>query len=848
MPEPADRLFVDIIANMETFLDALEVGLKHGSDLLGKYAKEQSEEYKNQFAEPIKQMLLEVEEAQKKAFGHVDIQAFAQIEGRLKNIASLGVQQGRGTEQIMGAMQKAVGGYNDSLKESNSVMGLVNAVSSKLGFNLGGLVSKFSSLSGVLLVVAAGLKQFIDLVKESTAIALKYQQANLNLVRQINKFRTATDDASLTLDVVNEKVAELGDKFGLSELAAKNLIATTLRLTSELGLTGEQALQFAEASTILATGSTNAESAMRLLTRFMRYGIGRGLVDLGITIGDTELQRKAFERGIYTSVDAMDKETRGLLALEIILEKAAAAELDAALAAGSYAARIETAKNKTEEAKEVFGQLFTPLAAAIAEVGSAIEIWLIDKLLLAAKTALISVTYIKSVFQGLSDYTKQEGVQERLNLGRGAAVFGDTEVGPTEPELSAFELMEKDLNENLVALAKWFDALETGGVVIEESLVDPLTDAEQALADFDDAVLAASPDVIKAFDEMAAEAKIATDRIEQSFRDALDDISRDFAQRRTDAEINLNRDLADIDQDAARERVEATLNEQLEETRLVEDHNNALLQLEQQYLMDLEGAVRERDARQVLLLQRRYNVEKGQMQSDFSIRLQRQRQDFQLQLAEIERQRQIKRAERLEQYAEESDDIRTDEDRKRADAKLNYDRELAALEAANKAKEDALWATYINQEKITNLGMNNILKTLNKYLGPSGYFEQAYAYAASLPGQYPLAPITDYATPGTSAFPTGTSAIPMQRGGTILATSPSLIQVAEGGPERVDITPLSQSTGRPKTGGSGGDWHGSIEIGVALSEGLEGEIVDQAMGEMADVFVKLNQGQKRAAR
>lgn len=866
MPESIDRLFVEIVANMEPFIETLQEGIDKGITIAETGAKITGDAY-SQLIGPIKEMLAEVEEAQRKAFGQVDIRALAGVKENLLGIIDLGVKQGRSVQDVMSNMQAATNGYNKSLGDSNSLMGLVNAVSSKLGFNIGGLASKFGTAAGALGLLTVALKGFIDLVKESIVVALRFQKSQVNLIRQVNKFRAASDDEALTLGVVQEKVEELGKTYGIGELRAEALIATTLKMTRELGLTGEKALQLSEDAAILAASTDDAESSMRALVRFMRTGMSRGLVNLGISIKDTAVQEKAFEHGIYKAVDAIDAETKALLIAEIITEKAAEAAEDAALAAKTFEGRMASARDEVDKSKAAFGDLFTPLQTGIVETGTKIQTFIIDLLTSAGKSAIRFFVTFRSGWRAFGDWLDQQGEKASVQRGtgpRGTVTPADREKWaregrPEQEEQKSFEqLFLEELTEAALETEKALRLLETGGVDLGEQPTKELTAAEQAMEDFRDSVIEAYPDIVKGMAEITAESILAANTIEKTFQDALQDIDLDFSQRRIDAERDLNRDLADIDEESNESRIQATVDAQVEEFRTVEDHKLALIELEQQYLMDLEDAVRERDARQVLLLQRNFNVEKGQLEVATDVKLKRQREDFQLRLQEIERQRKIQRAERFEEYEEERADLLVEEERKRADAETTRNRALDDLKIANKAREDALYASFINQNTITTLGLQAMLDTMAEFLGPGGYMDGIYAYAAAQAAALNLAPPTmpTWGSPlGQSGQPTTGAFSPYsyrvsghQRGGSFIATSPELIKVGEGSPERVSVTPLSASTGMPKVGGGAGQSKTTIEIGIDLSAGLEGEIIDQAMGELADVFVKLNQGQRRATR
>jgi hypothetical protein len=81
----------------------------------------------------------------------------------------------------------------------------------------------------------------------------------------------------------------------------------------------------------------------------------------------------------------------------------------------------------------------------------------------------------------------------------------------------------------------------------------------------------------------------------------------------------------------------------------------------------------------------------------------------------------------------------------------------------------------------------------------------------------------------------------------VFATTPQWIQIGDGGPERVDITPLSRSTGDARAGFGGGSGGGSTDINldVMLEDGLEAQLIDQTMEGVANVVLNIGRKAKR---
>jgi hypothetical protein len=340
----------------------------------------------------------------------------------------------------------------------------------------------------------------------------------------------------------------------------------------------------------------------------------------------------------------------------------------------------------------------------------------------------------------------------------------------------------------------------------------------------------------KAFDDILKAADESRRKAEDALEKRLDDIGRRMGLRRADAQRDLARDLVDIEKDAYEDRVKASVDFQERQFRLTEDFKLKMLELEERFLFDLEDAVRERDARGVLMLQRKFNLEKAQLERTKNIRTKRLKEDFKNELVEIEREREIRKLERLDEYEEQLADLREQEDRLREEARIQFDRRMTEISDQINSKLNLLVEGFSAELRLTR---QELLLVYEEYLaayGPDGYITAVYKYWQSV-----LASGVSQPTVGGGGGGGGARAF--QRGGSFIATSPTLISVGEGQSERVDITPFSQASGRPRGGFRGGGLEGGegrVEVDVNLGEGLVGEIVDETMDQVADVIVRVN--------
>src|SRR3990172_2775560 len=194
------------------------------------------------------------------------------------------------------------------------------------------------------------------------------------------------------------------------------------------------------------------------------------------------------------------------------------------------------------------------------------------------------------------------------------------------------------------------------GVALDPVAAHAAEVAEQVDASFNQ--------IAQALDELSKKYEEAAAEIEKNFYDRLEQIDRDFNLSMLDASKDLSRDLEDINRDATQQKQDAIRDSQRDEIRIRQDHFIRIRNLERRYLFELEDAVRDRDARQVLMLMRRHNIEVAEENESFDLAQQRRREALTQELADIERARLRRRAERYQDYREEIKDVRLQEARK----------------------------------------------------------------------------------------------------------------------------------------------------------------------------------------
>ena len=742
------------------------------------------------------------------------------------------------TESIFGGIAQKIGGAFgiDVQKMMGQVQGLMSraaGVASKFGIELGAITTAAVAVAGALALAGVAIVAFVKFAKEGIAIALKNSEAYQRLNLAVRQHQRALGELSPTQAEARAAASQLADDWVMAAGEAENLIAKTMFLTRQFKLSADQTFKLADSAAVLATAAgIEAESALRSITQFMLTGYTRGLQQLGITISDTAVQHRAFEMNLISLTGEVDENTRALVAAAIIEEEANKQREDAIDSLDTYAKGIEEASNRMEKAQEITGQFLLPVVEFFEKFKANVVTGFVGIFNILAVIAIKTVARVVATIQTMSDV-----IEEAIRRVR----EGDLTPGISLSEFEKTRYGENFAKQTEIAAAALKDLFEVG---------DDITDFGETFEDMSEKVFGAARKITVELDKLQIKFDEAMARISQRLADTMAKITVDFGRRRKDAALDLTRDMRDIDKDAQERTVEALVDQNEELFRLEEDHKLRMKRLEDQFLFDLEDAVRERDARGVLMAIRRFNQQKKEMEQDKNIRTKRLKEDFKKELQEIELERRRRRAERMLEFMEQSDDLAEQEARRREDALAAFARAERDLEAANRRKVQILAKGFLEQFKATNISLNELYDLLAAYLAPGGFVSLLYESIAAEAAALELSPTVMLSSQTSTTTSSPTRIAPgasRQRGGTFFATSPTLLQVGEI-PERVDITPLSQGTGMPRAGfegAGGGGGRTDINLEVMLEEGLEAHLVDQTMDGVANVLLNIGRKAKR---
>lgn len=256
-------------------------------------------------------------------------------------------------------------------------------------------------------------------------------------------------------------------------------------------------------------------------------------------------------------------------------------------------------------------------------------------------------------------------------------------------------------------------------------------------------------------DILKLEKEIAKDReqIAEHTAEALEQLAADTAQAQADAQAQAESDLAKVESDTQDEIGKIREDAQTKERRATEDHQREMRRLHDQYLLNLEDAVKSRDARAIVDLRRKYMQERREKEEDFQTQRSRDREDtekqveqakeaekkrreeikkgLEKQLADIKKNEEEKRREILdnqekqladlqEKEAEKKEELQNSLSEQLANEQKHYAESKAALDAAMQARLAKIAQALADEEGITKESAENVLSTLNDLYGEGG--------------------------------------------------------------------------------------------------------------------------------
>lgn len=316
------------------------------------------------------------------------------------------------------------------------------------------------------------------------------------------------------------------------------------------------------------------------------------------------------------------------------------------------------------------------------------------------------------------------------------------------------------------------------------------------------------------------EAQREASEIENAYYEGMNELAKDIEKERYEIYSSNQERLSQI-QENYRDQQKA------EE----ESYQKDMAKLRNQYLYDLEDAVKNRDARAIVELRRNYSREKSEATTNYQEQqkknkenLEKQKQDalqsYQEQMQDLE----ISIAEKQEKldadYVKQMQALAASIQQKQAAAQEDYQTQQAQLEGALNRKLESIMLEMEAEKSLTADQAKQILEILARTFGIDGDIDKlmeefSRRQKMRMDIDVKIKKATESLTgegggTTTTGEPSGLPAtVGFATGGLMLARKPTLLQVAENGPELFSAAPVS-SLG--KLNGMGQQQNQQIEL------------------------------------
>jgi len=779
---------------------------------------------------------------------------------------------------------------NVALGELNSQVKTTDEGLKIFGRTIKGVGDIANLVFGTILGVGAiqVLQRVVQWITQSTQGAIEFSQSVFRLEVSTRALRRAGID--VTFKSAAKQAEELGKKFGV--FTQKELIggiSNIQLLTRNFGFTEKQMGQVAEASATLAVLlGDDLNEAARKMALFMSSGYAESMQRAGLAVNRRVVEEKAHALGIRKSYLELTEQERAYAALQVILEQVNPLTEDAVDFQDTLAGKIRAANAEIQNQQDILGTKLLPfnilwkkalvaLVSVFSDVISGLErfsisLWKGVIKPIAAAT-LVFGRWKEGIIKDMDDI--QKAITDAFNI--------------VDEELEKAMIFDKFRLEDL----KVFDDKEplgdTGNAEkqaeqVKQIFMDMVDEIDKAMEDLKSRQDALARDLARDMERMSRDNTRNIQDIWSKFFRRMEDIQTRYQQRIADAQSKYERQVEDEQRKFAlrREQIQEKQRERL--LKIERDYQERLRRLREDFLFSLEDAIRERDAREVLQLVRRFKLEKDRAKRERDNRMKELKEQGTAEMRELARQQAERMAQLKRELEERIRSIALARAREREDAKLARERaladeaedyrirkeereirhkeQMAEAEARYNERLEKLAKALSEEYDITEEMAGKIRDLLMKEYGPGGTAEQMYGYLigiiqtataaiaesiARISQAYRSIPTVKYTgAPGLEGTTTPvvkyTGDTSFQEGGTLVATKPTMAMFGEV-PEVVTFTPINRiGTNEGKVFGgtlpASARRDGKIRLEILLSSGLEANIIDNTLSQAAVIVEK----------
>lgn len=621
-------------------------------------------------------------------------------------------------------------------------------------------------------------------------------------------------------------------------------------MTKSLGLTEQQILDLSKAVAIYNVNSvaneTLQQTTQRVLSSLLTSN-AKGVADLGIKLGDAAIEAKAFEMGMLRageSVSSLTAHEKDLAKLQIILDTAGASVDGLNEYLDTNTARIQKNKAAWNDLLTNIGQVLLPFVPILTNLFGEM-----NREIDQSKAFLVAFLAVLLTFKAVFDDVIHGNIK---SLGDFKRALQD--IGAEIKKALLQRFFPEGLPDNAPSWMKQFfgnagnpqetptnpNGVNPAEQQSQSDRVKVISDVESKIQN----IMQESADK-KANIELDYGRKL--EDIATQYSQKLEDIARDTAHKREDALRAYNQKVEDINRQADQAEAQAKADARQKEIDREKEYQQKLKELREKFLMDLEDALRNRDARQVLRLIKQYNLDKKNLADRQKLDQQQAKRDLANKLKQIEQERQLKLQAAQREYQDKLQEIAIGEaraleeaqiwrKRQTEDANIWYQRQMADYRQYLQQKLRDLANSLAQEYKLTAQGAAAIYKLLQSYFGAGGLNTNLLAsFAQALANIIQASSSSGSGSTGSSSTTSNTGG-GFAEGGTYLATRPTRMLVGEKGAEKITVTPLTKpgnNTGQIFGDKSAAGTNGNVHIRLELSPDLEAKIIESSLESVA---------------
>jgi hypothetical protein len=697
----------------------------------------------------------------------------------------------------------------NATETSNELAGTVNKVGSALQVAFG-------------LTIYRLVRDVIDLFRTGIDYGIQWAQSIFLVNSAVDQMRSSGVD--VTFKDLRDIVIDLSSRLKtFSQLDLSKAVAEVAALGGQFGMTAQQVSDLTEFSAVAVErfGGNITDVTKQITSAMlnMTQAQARRVLDLtGVQMSAVEIYNEAVQLGIDNgakSYQQLTDQTKVLAGITLLEEHLADLRKNEAAFIDSEPGKLDTLGAKWKNLWTSIGNVASPLLSWLADAGNT----LIDIYIKVASVMTATSDVVAGFFTG-----QFKNVDELAK--KWEDIYNNMVKTFTNP-------MASGLNQPALAVP-----LSSVGVPPTETNV---ADAQKRADDIVKIQADMKDEVIRTQDEMVAK----SEQIDEDYSRKLEDAALKRTRALEDLEIDKANKVADIQAQAAEDVAKDQQKNRDADLEAEKKYQLAMQELQENFILSLEDALHERDARAILRLIDHYNLEKKQTTDKYNLDTELRHKADAEEIAAVQKQAADKMAALDRDIAQRRAKIEEQYQQDKVDAATWKTRQMEDLakDTADRLKQ---WADLLQaQYDLTDTEIKKIYNNMKDYFGPNGYVDQLYTYLlaklAAVSGA--LSGLGASAGPGHSFG--GGANFGFASGGTLFADTPKTVTFGEAGPEVAMFIPLrGPSTNIPSPSFNVGGAQGSLQLQLLLDPDLQARIVQTSLANVALTIDRVQRQQK----